>query len=569
MTNKFRSIAVLNFLLLLLVSSGCISNASITKLVKQGRYGQLRVQLARHLESNLSNRNYMLNRMSLVLADLADGQPASAEPTVKETYELLRTHGKNEDFTVVSQALLTEGTKFWKGEPFEQALMFHYIAIQKAQLGQWDNARAAAKSSLFRLQDFGLNDEGDRKSTEDIARAAYAIDKSGFSYFTDNYNSVESNFALGYLLAGIASSTMGREDEANEFYDTALRHNYELSNVTNQLRSGEYNTILVVDYGFGPRKVGYGPDRCLSRFVGSWDSNSKELSVTINGSSTNYFAMACDVNKLAEDHQWNNMDDVRLAKSHIGTVIVAAGAEVARRAAYRRNRRTASAQAVIGIGMMIGGAITKAAAAADLRHCPILPQRIYIAPIMIYGDGSVVSIQLGDEDLSQLNLTGISPPARWKNVQLIYTRLTPNRKREELFAWEVSSEQFYGNDNSSTQVAGDSLPYILGGRCVRLPSAETLSRYQQAGNLINFSVNDLKQLYIDEDIKLAVEEQGGMAGLHILEGGDSLVSPLPGSPGYLRLFGQDHGRYSPRSKSVRELKAKLEIKQSTILSQTS
>lgn len=40
---------------------------------------------------------------------------------------------------------------------------------------------------------------------------------------------------------------------------------------------------------------------------------------------------------------------------------------------------------------------------------------------------------------------------------------------------------------------------------------------------------------------------------HVLDGGTSLTAPLPGTAGYARLFGQEHGPYRPRSDEVRRM----------------
>jgi hypothetical protein len=64
---------------------------------------------------------------------------------------------------------------------------------------------------------------------------------------------------------------------------------------------------------------------------------------------------------------------------------------------------------------------------------------------------------------------------------------------------------------------------------------------------------DLENLYREEGIALTVEDQQGRSRKHILEGGDSLVAPLPGTAGFARLFDQMHPPYQPRSQAVQDL----------------
>jgi hypothetical protein len=45
---------------------------------------------------------------------------------------------------------------------------------------------------------------------------------------------------------------------------------------------------------------------------------------------------------------------------------------------------------------------------------------------------------------------------------------------------------------------------------------------------------------------------------HVLEGGDTLVCPQPGTAGFARLFGQLHGPYQPHSDLVRGVAASLQ-----------
>ncbi len=120
-------------------------------------------------------------------------------------------------------------------------------------------------------------------------------------------------------------------------------------------------------------------------------------------------------------------------------------------------------------------------------------------------------------------------------------------------AWRYSGQVFYSND-AMPDAGSIHLPYILGGTCVRTPNADTLTFYQQAGFLKDMSVDDLQNLYRLEGI---VWQQQGVVppGLHVLEGGNSLVSPLSGTLAYVRIFGTLHPKYHPRSPQVAALAA--------------
>ena len=94
-----------------------------------GRYGGARVALENKLPQDPSDRSYILERLRLLILTLADGQPGAAEEIANQTFRLLRTQGINADRTAAS-VVLNEDVKIWKGEPFEQALGYTYIAMQ-------------------------------------------------------------------------------------------------------------------------------------------------------------------------------------------------------------------------------------------------------------------------------------------------------------------------------------------------------------------------------------------------------------------------------------------------------
>src|SRR6185295_15400355 len=105
----------------ILALAGCASERiddRAASALANANYGAARVRLQKDLTDNRSDRDYILSRERLLIATLADGQPAAAEEISNQTFQLLRTQGLNADRTVAS-VVLTEGVKIWKGEPFE------------------------------------------------------------------------------------------------------------------------------------------------------------------------------------------------------------------------------------------------------------------------------------------------------------------------------------------------------------------------------------------------------------------------------------------------------------------
>src|SRR4051812_9361135 len=148
-----RGYGRLALVVLLLVStlgiSGCASpqlDPNLLAATDAGHYGGAREAIQSQLKDDPSDRSYILDRLRLMILTLADGMPGAAEEVANQTFRTLRTQGINADRTAAA-VVFNEGVKIWKGEPFEQALSYTYIAMQKAELGQWDNARAAAGAS--------------------------------------------------------------------------------------------------------------------------------------------------------------------------------------------------------------------------------------------------------------------------------------------------------------------------------------------------------------------------------------------------------------------------------------
>lgn len=520
--------------------------------VDRGEYARARGYLYnRGMPTKLSDKQYLLDRQRLLMVTLADGLPDHAESLANRVFEVLRIQGLNADKTVPS-IVFSDGVRIWKGEPFEQAMAYATIAIQKGSIGDWGNMRAAAESSLFLLRDFGVNEKGERLSTLEIAkRAAAKGDTEGDEYIDRGYVATPTDFALGYMLHGIASHALGRTDEASDNFAQAVRLRSDLQPVTDAITSGRADTILIVDAGRGPSKIGYGPDQALARFEPRTRSDQRGLAVQGDAIGPRTLAQASDVNQMSQDHMWNNLEDVRTAKSTLGTALLLGGVVVA--SSVDSDDGTAQ---IIGLSAAALGALMKGTARADLRHLESLAQRTYIVPIDLPEEGASVRLMIDGLGQTEMVLAGLKPPipGSAERVQIRYVRIPTVSVP---MTWMRSGEIRYGNDGWLADIPGDGLPYILGGRCVRIPTHGAMARYHAHGNLANMTLADLRELYRLEGIVTDPGDELEKVGVHILEGGNSLSCPQPGTAGYARLFGQEHAPYRPKSKEVGELAASL------------
>jgi hypothetical protein len=105
----------------------------------------------------------------------------------------------------------------------------------------YGNARGAFENALFKLHDF---DPAKQSETD-----------------------VESNFALASLMLAKSFQHLGREDLARANFDFVRNNNSRLARLADYERNARSNLLLVVDFGYGPRKVrdfdgaivGFGP----------------------------------------------------------------------------------------------------------------------------------------------------------------------------------------------------------------------------------------------------------------------------------------------------------------------
>lgn len=517
-------------------------DGQLVALVNQGEFGRARAQAEASATRSPQDRSYMLDRMKIVQMALADGVPEQAEPVADRLYDFLRTQGVNADNGFGAFVFGEQNARVWKGEPFEQAMAIAHIAVLDGMGGDWGNVRASANTALFQIRDVSRLIE--RGGTAGSERERLISGLSDDRRVLELTTPVPSNFALGYVLKAIATRQLAGEfpGEADEVARQLALVAPQLGQLVETIRSGAYNTVLVVDYGTGPEKFQTGPDGAIAAFRPGTRSDQRPLRVSV-GSQEGVFPVVCDTNEMAMDLRWNNLEDMRLAKSYIGSGLLVGGLV----AAGASDDRDVQAAGLILAGI---GAALKAGAGADTRHVETLPQRTYVALLDLREPTNTIDLSLDGNASSRLTLAAVPAPAPGQ-VQMRYVRMPDAIGR----SWAGSGSVLYSSDETGPATSRN-FPYILGGRCVKTPNEDVLTSYQRSGYLKGFTLNDLIDLYKEEGIRIAGRDPGPI-GLHVLEGGDGLYSPRAGSAGFARLFGQDHAPYRPRSARVRQVADEL------------
>lgn len=243
----------------------------------------------------------------------------------------------------------------------------------------------------------------------------------GEDYLDHGYVPTPSDFALGHLMAALANVQLDRPEEAADHAHAAEGINPRLKELAAHILSGKYNTVLVVDYGLGPQKIGTGPDNAIAKFLPLTPSGPQPLRVTVGEERWQFRAVA-DVNQMATDLKWKNLEDVRVAKSQIGSLLMMAGAG----AAVIGADAGSEAAVYAGLGGLGAGLFSKAGAHADTRYVEVLPQRVYLAPLQV-PEGQSVQVEILGMPLTRAVVQPM--PGADGRARLCYVRLAARRLR--------------------------------------------------------------------------------------------------------------------------------------------
>ena len=519
---------------------GCASyqpNPYATRLVADGQFGRA----LSATDAGARPEDRLLAIQKRVYLALAEGVPSAVDGEVAQMYDMLRTQGINADRTMATVFVGERGARVWKGEPFEQAMALAAVAIHDGLEGDWGNVRAAAESSLFQIRDFGFPPAAGEVNRRE------AVEWSGDEGVFD-YTAAESDFELGYALLAIAEDQIGATAERDETLEKLRSFGPQFDGFAEVVRSGRYNTVLVVDAGIGPQRVAVGQNGVIADYDPRWRSGNEPLMVATPVPAEHGSVLTSDVNRMSRDVRWAGLEEMRRSRAALGNALVIGGLAVAGAA-----DNDSPEVALIGLGAAALGAWQLSTAKADTRFNELLPQRSYVALLDLPPGGSPVTLQVANRPGTRLTLPIVQPGV--SRASMGYVRLPV-----QAVPWADARDVLYGNDQTGplTGVSGPAaLPYILGGRDVRTPSPEVVRAYHAAGLPTSIGTQQLIDLYRAEGIVLAERDGPGVLGTHILEGGNVLYTPLPASAGFARLFGFHHPPYRPRSREVRELAAEL------------
>lgn len=310
--------------------------------------------------SRKTDENYVLNNLRLASTALTAYELDEAEAAYLRAWEVINAGGVNSGSRAVAAAWIDEKLKIWKGEPYERALASFQLGLVYYMRSDYANARGAFENALFKLRD-------------------YADDKA------KDFTEQESTFVLAHIMLGRCWQRLGREDLSQQHFDDARRLNPRLAALADARLHAESNVLLVVDFGYAPRKVtdydgaivGFSPNMQSAGMIPT-------PRVLINGSDYPLGELAeptIDTVAMAHDRRWQSIDTIRTVKTTVGTGLIAAGAGYG---IYKAGRDDFRAEdAAIVAGLVAAGALLKASSNADLRQWEMAPRTVFLLPLKL------------------------------------------------------------------------------------------------------------------------------------------------------------------------------------------
>lgn len=383
---------------------GCTERAArqTVDLYDSQQYVQAAATLAPTIEKERTKQdeNYVLNNLRYGSCTIAAGQFDAAKHAFFDAYRVINSGDTNDSGRQLSAAVMWEGVKVWKGEPYERVMADYYQAVLYLMDHNYGNARAAFTDSLFKLRENASKDD------------------------LEHYQAVESRFALGYFGLGYCNLRMGRNDLADTNFGLAQKYDPQLSSLIAAIRQPGVNAVLFVDAGRGPRKAARGWYNEESVF-GPTPAEAGPIiepvafvdGRPVTDPRVNYATV--DTLAMAQDRRWMDIDTIRKFKAVVGTGAMAAGGVMAEEGARRNN----SGLMWAGIGTTLAGMAIAASSQADTRYWELLPRTVYIIPVTLTPGTHEVLVQAGPSRAT-VQMTYVPPtPGAAPQDAIFYFRL--------------------------------------------------------------------------------------------------------------------------------------------------
>ncbi|MEE8142825.1 MAG: hypothetical protein V3T77_06975 [Planctomycetota bacterium] len=279
--------------------------------------------------------NYALEESLLGTAALTAGDYRTAREALIEAGRVMGSFPGNSP-KQVGALIGRESNKVYLGDPYEVAMNSLYSALLLLAKGDEENARAALKQGIL----------ADSDSKE------------------ERYKS--DNLAL-YLLEAFLSLRDGKSDLARRDLEQVLALDPDNEFASPSLLQNA-NTVILIDVGKGPRKVGAGKFGELARFQVYYPLPYRSL-LTLNGEPLQRPSLGVDVAFQAMTRGGRDMEGVLRGKAAFKETTETSGFILLDQAT--RMHKHGGVLALIGGGLLLLSALIQPQ--ADLRHWHLLP----------------------------------------------------------------------------------------------------------------------------------------------------------------------------------------------------
>jgi tetratricopeptide (TPR) repeat protein len=262
-----------------------------------------------------------------------------------------------------------EGAKSFKGEPYERAMVYYYRGLAYLRKGDYENARAAFRQG--QMQD------------------AFAEEEQN-----------QADFAILLFLEAWASHLNGDEDLRDEALKLlrAMRADFP------GIGAGD-DTLVLVETGTGPRKLGDGLDHSYFVFRRGKGFSENRAELLVGGSAHPLYPME-DVFYQASTRGGRAVDRILKGKAEFKATTGAIGTALADSSVIvsQLGGGGALSGGLAGVGAILAFASFKAKPKADTRAWASLPDTIHVA--------TFASSKLPSADLAIRYSAGPTPGAR-------------------------------------------------------------------------------------------------------------------------------------------------------------
>jgi hypothetical protein len=94
-------------------------------------------------------------------------------------------------------------------------------------------------------------------------------------------------------------------------------------------------------------------------------------------------APTIDLDALAQDHKWQDIDTIRAVKSVAGKALMGVGAVEALNGTGATGHRFNGTDTAVGLGLIALGAALDMSSQADLRQWEMLPRTVFVLPMQL------------------------------------------------------------------------------------------------------------------------------------------------------------------------------------------